>query len=79
MRWVQNKRIETNLASHVSAAKVTQRGVVWNAIFHHAKYAEQNLTFLKWRLTFVNHAHFRHADAVHHDLAAQNIGAATKI
>jgi hypothetical protein len=75
----KKRRIETNLASPVSAAKVTQRGVVWNAIFHYAKYAKQNLTFLKWRLTYVNHAHFRHAYAVHHDLAAQNIGAATKI
>jgi len=73
------KRIETNLASHVSAAKVTQRGDVWSAIFHHAKYAQQNLTFLKWRLTFVTHAHFRHADAVPHDLALLNIAAATRI
>ena len=72
-------RIETNLASHVSAAKVTQRGVVWNAIFYHAKYAEQNLTFLKWLLTSVNHAYFRHANAAQNDLAAQNIAAPTKI
>ena len=64
---------------HDGAVKIIPRGVVWNAIFHYAKYAKQNLTFLKWRLTSVNHAHFRHADAVHHDLATQNIGAATKI
>ena len=64
---------------HDDAVEITQSGVVWNATFQHAKYAKENLTFLNRRLTFVNHAHFRHADAVHHDLAAQNIAAATKI
>ena len=64
---------------HAGAVKITQRGVVWNAIFHHAQYAKQNLLFLNRRLAFVSHAYFRHADAVQNDLAAQNIAAATKI
>jgi hypothetical protein len=56
---------------HDSAVKITQRGVVWNAIFHHAHYAKQNLTFLSRRLTFVTHVYFRYANAVQNDLAAQ--------
>ena len=73
------KNLETSLALHDGALKITQRGVVWNATFQHAKYAKQNLTFLNRRLTFVNHAYFRHANAVQNDLAAQNIAAPTKI
>jgi len=73
------KRLETSLALHDGAVKITQRGVVWNAIFHHAHYAKQNLTFLRRRLTFVNHAYFRHANAAQNDLAAQNIAAQTKV
>ena len=71
------KRKETNLASHDSAAKITQRGDVWNAIFHRARYAEKNLVFLNKRLTSVRHVYFRHANAVQNDLAAQNIEAPT--
>jgi hypothetical protein len=64
---------------HDGAVKIIPRGVVWNAIFHRAHYAKQNLTFLNRRLTFVSHAYFRHANAAQNDLAAQNIAAPTKI
>ena len=37
------KRIGTSSVSRGSAAKITQHGVVWIAIFHHAKYAQTNL------------------------------------
>ena len=73
------KRTEKTLASHDSAAKITRRGVVCNAIFHHARYAKQNLIVLKQGVTSVSHVYFRHANAVHNDLAAQNIAAPTNI
>ena len=72
------KRIRTSSASRVSAAEITPRGVVWSAIFHHAKDAKLNLPFLKKHLTSVSPAYFRHANAVQNDLAAQSIVAQTK-
>ena len=57
----------------------TIHGVAWNATSHHAKYAKQNLIFVKQRLTSVRHAYFRHANAVFHDLAARNIETQLKI
>ena len=54
-------------------------GVAWSVTFHHAKYAKQNLIFVKQRLTSVRHAYFHHANAVLHDLAARNIETQLKI
>ena len=73
------QRIGTSLASRGSAAKITAHGVVWIAIFHHAEYAKPNLRFPSKHLTYVSHAYIRHANAVHNDLAVQNIEAPMKI
>ena len=74
-----SKRQETNLASHDSVAKTTQRGAVWNAISHRARYAAKNLMFLKERLISASDVYFRQANAVQNDLAAPNIEVPTKI
>ena len=74
-----DKSTETHLASRGSAAKITPHGVVWIAIFHHAKDAKLNLLFPKKHLTSVSPVYSRHANAVHHDLAARNIAALMNI
>ena len=79
MLAVTSGKKEKTSATLVSGTMATIHGVAWNATSHHAKYAKQNLIFVKQSLTSVKHAYFRHANAVLHDLAARNIETQLKI